>query len=196
MKVTDYIIRFDNLFSHNLVERIKSYINIEKLNNMGIGNSNMDSRIDNTVRNVKGFSVHNKFPIIKENASKWILFKLIAQQLNIIHLNYMMMTTKNPDAMPNLLNQVDFLKYGEGGKYEVHTDGGAVFRNLTTIVNLNEEYEGGEFQFFRPDSKTEVVREEKLKTGTALVFPSNFLYPHSVKPITKGERYSIVCWTQ
>ena len=193
MKLTDYIIRFDNLFSHSLIERIKSYMNIEELKSMSVG----ENRIDDDIRNVKGFSAHDHFPITKENATKWIFYKLIAQQLNIIHLNYMMMTTKNVDVMPNVLNQVDFLKYGEGGKYEVHIDGGiSGNRNLTTIVNLNEEYEGGEFQFFKPDSKTEVIREEKLKTGSVIVFPSNFLYPHSVKPITKGEKYIILYLTQ
>ena len=26
------------------------------------------------------------------------------------------------------------------------------------------------------------------------VYPSNFLYPHEVNPVTKGERYSIIVW--
>jgi hypothetical protein len=26
------------------------------------------------------------------------------------------------------------------------------------------------------------------------MFPSNFLYPHSVLPVTEGTRYSIVTW--
>jgi len=192
MKLTDYIIKFDNLFSSNLIKRIKSYIDIEKVDDMQIGNNVVNDQI----RNVKGFSVHNFFPINKENATKWILFKLIAQQLSIIHLNYMMLTTKDINMEDNPLVQVDFLKYGEGGKYEVHVDAGRGSpRNLTTIINLNEEYEGGEFLFFNPDRK-EIVKEVKLKTGSIIVFPSNFLYPHSVKPIIKGERYSIVCWTQ
>jgi len=192
-KLTDYIIRFDNLFSHSLIERIKSYMNIEKLKDMGI----FDEKINPDIRNVKGFSVHENFPIVKEDATKWIFYKLIAQQLSIIHLNYMMLTTKDTDVQSNQLNQIDFLKYSVGGKYEPHIDGGdASNRTLTTIINLNEEYEGGEFQFFRPDDYKEIVREEKLKTGSVIVFPSNFLYPHSIKPITKGERYSLVCWTQ
>ncbi len=33
-----------------------------------------------------------------------------------------------------------------------------------------------------------------LKTGDMIIFPSNFLYPHQVMPVTKGERYSIVSW--
>jgi Rps23 Pro-64 3,4-dihydroxylase Tpa1-like proline 4-hydroxylase len=195
MKLTDYIIRFDNLFNPYLIDKIKNYMNTEKLISMEVGNEDT-ARISESVRNVKGFTVMNMFPITKYNATKWILFKQIAIQLKLVHLNYLMMTTKKPDIIPSSLVQVDFLKYEVGGKYETHIDGGEIFRNLSTIVNLNEEYEGGEFLFFNPLNREEVIREEKLKKGSVLCFPSNFTYPHSVKPITKGERFSCVCWTQ
>jgi len=34
----------------------------------------------------------------------------------------------------------------------------------------------------------------KCKTGTIIFFPSTFLFPHAIEPITKGVRYSIVSW--
>jgi predicted 2-oxoglutarate/Fe(II)-dependent dioxygenase YbiX len=37
--------------------------------------------------------------------------------------------------------------------------------------------------------------EIKFKTGDLLIFPSNFLYPHRVEPVTKGVRYSFISWT-
>lgn len=58
---------------------------------------------------------------------------------------------------------------------------------LSIVVNLNEEYSGGSFVFFN-----EV--EYSLKTGDILIFPSNFMYPHKVNPITNGVRYSAVSW--
>ena len=33
-----------------------------------------------------------------------------------------------------------------------------------------------------------------LKKGDILIFPSVFLFPHEVKPITSGTRYSFVTW--
>ena len=33
-----------------------------------------------------------------------------------------------------------------------------------------------------------------LKAGDLLLFPSNFLYPHRVLPVTKGVRHSYVSW--
>jgi hypothetical protein len=54
-------------------------------------------------------------------------------------------------------------------------------------IILNENFEGGEFVFF--DDYVVPARE-----GQAVIFPSNFLFPHEVKPIRKGVRYSIVTW--
>ncbi len=58
---------------------------------------------------------------------------------------------------------------------------------LSIVVNLNENYEGGNLIFF--DSV-----QYSLKTGDIVIFPSNFLYPHSVSEVTSGIRYSMVSW--
>ena len=58
---------------------------------------------------------------------------------------------------------------------------------LSCLASLNDDYEGGELIFFE-DEKIE------LKAGSVMVFPSSFLYPHEVKEITKGTRYSFVSW--
>jgi predicted 2-oxoglutarate/Fe(II)-dependent dioxygenase YbiX len=92
------------------------------------------------------------------------------------------------------LAQVDLLKYAPGGKYEIHTDHGTTTnRTLSVIINLNDEYEGGDLVFYHPNSKDESKRV-KAKTGKIIFFPSNFLYPHCIEPVKKGTRYSIVSW--
>jgi len=58
---------------------------------------------------------------------------------------------------------------------------------LSILSLLNDNYQGGEFIMFED-------YEIKLKAGDLLIFPSVFLYPHLVKPITKGIRYSFVSW--
>jgi len=57
---------------------------------------------------------------------------------------------------------------------------------LSMVGCLNDDYEGGEF----------VVcdKEYKLKCGEIICFPSCFMYPHEVKPVTKGIRRTFVCW--
>ena len=58
---------------------------------------------------------------------------------------------------------------------------------LSIITALNENYSGGEI----------ILCEKykyKLKAGETLLFPSNFLYPHEIKRITKGTRHSMISW--
>ena len=57
---------------------------------------------------------------------------------------------------------------------------------MTALGLLNENYEGGQLVM--------LDQEITMKTGDIIVFPSNFLYPHGVKPVIKGTRYSFVSW--
>lgn len=58
---------------------------------------------------------------------------------------------------------------------------------LTVLGSLNDDYEGGEFVMWDDF-------EIKLNAGDIMVFPSTFLYPHRVEPVTSGNRYSWVSW--
>ena len=58
---------------------------------------------------------------------------------------------------------------------------------LSIVGVLNDDYQGGEFIMFDD-------YEIKFKPGDIIIFPSVFLYPHLVKPIKKGTRYSFVSW--
>lgn len=83
----------------------------------------------------------------------------------------------------------DLLRYEVGQFYTTHTDS---FKDRPRAVScsfaLNDDYEGGEFAFF----DRELVY--KLKKGSCIMFPSNFMYPHEIMPVTSGTRYSIVTW--
>jgi predicted 2-oxoglutarate/Fe(II)-dependent dioxygenase YbiX len=81
------------------------------------------------------------------------------------------------------------LRYQEGQFYVQHTDSfKAEQRSVSCSIQLNEDYEGGEFAFFN--------REIMMRTGvgSVIMFPSNFMYPHEVMPVQKGTRYSIITW--
>ncbi len=83
----------------------------------------------------------------------------------------------------------NLLKYEKGGFYIQHTDSFKENqRALTCSFQLNDEYEGGELCFFDREIKL------KVPTGTAIVFPSNFMYPHEIMPVARGTRYSLVTW--
>jgi Rps23 Pro-64 3,4-dihydroxylase Tpa1-like proline 4-hydroxylase len=88
---------------------------------------------------------------------------------------------------------LQILKYNVGGHYKIHTDMCSEFpRTLSFIYLVNENYEGGDLIFFSPINKKQIKIERKK--NTLIVWPSNFLYPHGVTPVTKGVRYSVVAW--
>ena len=92
-------------------------------------------------------------------------------------------------------SQVRFNKYDETTKMKLHCDHiHSLFDGyrkgipiLTVLGALNDGYEGGEFMMFGD-------KQVEMPAGSVLVFPSNFLYPHEVKPVKSGTRYSYVSW--
>ncbi len=79
------------------------------------------------------------------------------------------------------------------GHYDYHTDYMKENpRVLTILVGLNSvnDYDGGEL-FVQNNEKG-----VKLDKGDVVVFPSNFMYPHKVSPVTRGERRVLIIWTQ
>ena len=58
---------------------------------------------------------------------------------------------------------------------------------LSCLGALNDNYNGGELVFFGGETI-------EFKQGDLLIFPSNFLYPHRVEPVTDGVRWSYISW--
>ena len=61
------------------------------------------------------------------------------------------------------------------------------YPHLTSLIFLNDDYEGGEFVLCG-DKYIEKIQ------GSAVVFPSNFMFPHEVKKVISGNRYSVMTW--
>ena len=84
-------------------------------------------------------------------------------------------------------------RYGVGGFMKEHIDNihyshgqKEGYPHLTSLIFLNDNFDGGEFYLCgEPLEK---------KVGSAVVFPSNFMYPHEVKKVTNGKRYSVMTW--
>jgi len=87
-----------------------------------------------------------------------------------------------------------FVKYVVGHGIENHAD--HIFipfcKNhicrpvLSAVTLLNKDFEGGEFY----------ILEQKIdmEIGDTIIFPSMFLYPHKVTPVSDGVRYSMGVW--
>jgi len=181
MDHTEAIVEIKNIINIKFIEKIIYYIKCKCKKNLKI-----ESGLNIDYRNVKGYHLNFETPT---NLFYW---NLIKKEIEKLYVNY---KAKFPKMMSNKINQIDLLKYDVGGKYEIHTDHfTTTARHLSIIMNLNDDYEGGDLVFY--DQKENEVKRLKLGKGSIIFFPSNFMYPHSIEPITKGTRYSIVAWLQ
>nr|XP_014349216.1 PREDICTED: prolyl 3-hydroxylase 3 [Latimeria chalumnae] len=68
-----------------------------------------------------------------------------------------------------------------------------IYRDLSGILYLNEDFEGGSFFFTDRDAKT-VTAEVQPKCGRLVAFTSGGENPHGVRAVTRGHRYAIALW--
>lgn len=79
------------------------------------------------------------------------------------------------------------LKYREGDFFSGHTDASHDFpRQMSLVYYVNDDYEGGELEF------PHIGLTIKPIAGELVIFPSNYLFLHSAKHVTKGTKYSII----
>lgn len=85
------------------------------------------------------------------------------------------------------MEAVNFVKYGIGEHFDVHSDHGFSYVcTVSTVAYLNDDYEGGELWFKYLDQKI------KPDAGDIVVFPSTFIYAHASLPVKSGIKYSAV----
>jgi hypothetical protein len=93
--------------------------------------------------------------------------------------------------VPNISSDEGYqiLHYSEGYYFKEHCDNsGGMSRVLTCTLNISDDHDGGLFRFLRGEF------DVRLNAGDAVLFPSNFMFPHEVTEITRGERHAIVTW--
>ena len=177
----EVIVELKNAISPEFIDKIIPLTNHKSKKNL----LTMDG-LNKDVRNVKGYCLNFDTPT---NLFYWDFIKKEIEKI------YTFYKAKFPSMSSSKINQIDLLKYSIGGKYEVHTDHYTnTPRHLSIIINLNDNYEGGDLIF--TDQKKEEIKRLTLSKGSVVFFPSNFMYPHSIQPITKGTRYSIVAWLE
>ena len=99
-------------------------------------------------------------------------------------------------------------RYTKGGFYNFHVDGNGDHlsaynrpenkflhghvRKLSMSIMLNDNFEGGAFEFASYAKENCTVTPIEAEAGSIIIFPSSM--EHRVAPITQGTRYSVVCW--
>jgi predicted 2-oxoglutarate/Fe(II)-dependent dioxygenase YbiX len=155
--------------------------------------NNKNDYTNNTVRNCDIIEISTKASVDINHAARKKIDSFIFEKAGYAVSKYRNDT--NDTCCDSLKHHISndtgytLLRYKEGGFYKQHTDSGKLAsRSVSLSFNLNDSYEGGEFAFF----DRELIF--KLKKGSVILFPSNFMYPHEIMPVTKGTRYSVITW--
>ena len=192
LKIQDYIKVFDDFFTKQDCKLIINSLDTFKNRTHSFYNLKSDEKINVGIDPETSFLRDEKIiptgDLIKD---KW--YKIIGQYILVFLKEQKINWYKgwNGFSFPK------FIVYNKGTGMKNHCDHiHDLFNNngqvcgiptLSVITALNDNYDGGEL----------VMCEKfiyKLKAGQTIIFPSNFLYPHEVKKITKGKRYSMVSW--
>lgn len=182
-KLEDYIVEVTNIVPAELCDQIlKEYGADSQWCEAAIGTG----VVDKTKRNVDTIPVSQPAVILENPLTRKAidnsLFDCVSQAKDAYASFYPNCTVESDSGY-------DLLRYDEGMFYVEHVDSfKAQPRAISCSLALNDDYEGGEFSFF---GRKIVIRPKK---GSALLFPSNFMYPHEIQPVTKGTRYSIITW--
>jgi len=181
--IEDYIQVFENILSDDLCDRILTeYANCKFWNPTLIGSGTVDRNVRNT--DTIGISTQ---AVIQQNQNTRKV--LDGEIFNAAALAIQKYNEVFPEARIEQDSGYELLRYNEGQFYIQHTDSFLKQpRAVSCSFAINDDYEGGEFAFWNRDKKV------FLKKGSVIMFPSNFMYPHEIMPVTKGTRYSIITW--
>jgi hypothetical protein len=152
--------------------------------------SSGDSELDTTKRDTLTIGVsYSKNPEIllsdPATAFNTSLSKLFYDNFSIIendYKNYFGIGTSWHDSY-------GILKYGVGQKFTNHIDDHPDYhRRVSFVYYMNDDYQGGEINFPRFNISYKPMANEMI------VFPSTYVYNHSVSEVTDGTRYAVVSW--
>ena len=179
----DYIMVQDNAITHALCDAIlEEFSNEEEWEKTALGSGQTDPK----VRSAETVIISYPHVIERNYKVRHKLDKYLFASAGGVIEKYNRHFT---DCHIEEDSGYELLRYQEGQFYVQHTDSFKLRpRAVSCSFALNDDYEGGEWGFW---NREKVV---KLPKGSALLFPSNFMYPHEIMPVTKGTRYSIVTW--
>lgn len=181
--LTTYVKCFENVFSREFCTDVVSELTKANWETHSFYNASHDEYIsyDNEL-SVTNYSFEKKNEMMKK------LWFVIKEYIEFLEMGDWF-------SGWNGYSDVRFNKYDVDTQMKIHCDHiHSMFDGqrkgvpvLTILGALNNDYEGGDFIMWQ-DTKIE------MPTGSVLIFPSNFLYPHRVDAVTKGVRHSYVSW--
>jgi predicted 2-oxoglutarate/Fe(II)-dependent dioxygenase YbiX len=178
MDIENFVMEYKNIVPKVLIDEVMS----ADLDFQKSEYANQTGKVENSDKrvNMDEFWIHNTHKLYEPLKSCFV------DSIN----KYI---TDHPFFSVQHLTDFRINRYKEGGFMSRHYDSihhshgqHYGYPHATVLLYLNDDYEGGQF----------IVADKKLKpiARSAVVFPSNFMYPHEAEVVTKGTRWSIVSW--
>ena len=152
----------------------------------------LEPRINAQVGSIKGPTHDTK---TRTSHISWIPFKKMPEMYRDIETT-MKKSNGNHFGFEGMqiTEQAQYTEYPEGGFYDWHVDNDVECSkeppvrkiSMTCLLSHESEFEGGDLEIVSED------KVAKLKQGQAIFFAS--FIRHRVKPVTRGNRKSLVMW--
>lgn len=180
--ISDYIVVLDDVLPVSVCDAIlNEYKNSDEWVQTEIG-----SGVDLSIRSATTIEISRKNVI---DRNEYVRSNLDAKIFEAVKNAIQIYARKFPHCHIQEDSGYELLRYKTGQFYKEHTDSfKGRPRAVSCSLSLNDGYEGGEFGFF---GREKIV---KAKKGGAVMFPSNFMFPHEILPVSSGTRYSIITW--
>ncbi len=179
-----YILTFENMLKPEFCDQlITEFEDSDEWNTALVGE---DSSVERRVRNADVINLSNR-SVLQKNPT-------VRKKIEDILFTACSVAVRKYQAQVQHCRIVqgmsfELLRYRTGGYYRQHTDSfKKVPRALTCSFALNDDFDGGAWGFFNGEKTVTVPK------GAAVMFPSNFLFPHEILEVTRGTRYSVVTW--
>ena len=187
MEIKQYISVYKNIFEENKLKDMFEVWKTFDYEDAGLVQGN-EIKNNKQIRNTSTVVLHDNHTSKTLQHYSNLFHKIFKDQFVRYLKSYLY-----PEKVVEHMYPPEILRYTEGGHYTWHTDSCfKLNRALSAIYFINDDYEGGEIQFCFPSSDESL--NIKPSANTMIVWPSNFMFPHRVTKVTKGIRYSVVCW--
>ena len=179
-----------NFLEEDYLSNLLEWVKTKNFNEAPIvGDIQTGPKVKKDIRNSNILQLHH----LDESLTNVKHTRILQEKFYQLGLEYL--NKKKVSQVTNIKKQIQLqiLKYTTGGFYTYHTD--YCFsepRNLSFVYLLNDDFEGGNLSFYNIEK--DVYFTPQLKRNSIIVFPSNFIFPHTVEPVTKGIRYTCVGW--
>ena len=188
------LIQIIKLIDTEQVNEINNFIDTLPLTpNTVFGEGENGCNVDTSIRTSFGTSLDNYHPITQKFHSKMNEgLKEYKRRVEKIHSNFSYYPVPGGYDTTCWREEIQILQYEKTQEYKFHHDAATnpelqeYHRKISVITYLSDGFIGGGTAFPHATFKP--------KPGYAIIFPSNWCYPHAGEPVKEGRKRVAVTW--